>query len=82
MVEIDGTYGDCVSERNEISAMLTKLADTFNDDYEARTIVSEYIDIFYNYIRIHTLHNMAPLKFEQHERLAASIKVLLDHGIP
>jgi len=49
----------------------TELGDTFHNDYEARTIVYEYIDIFYNHIRIHSRHDMAPLKFEQLERLAA-----------
>ena len=49
----------------------TELGDTFQTDHEARTSVYEYIDIFYNHIRIHTRHNMAPLKFERQELLAA-----------
>ena len=49
----------------------TELGNTFQTDHEARTSVYEYIDIFYNHIRIHTRHNMAPLKFERQELLAA-----------
>lgn len=49
----------------------TELGDTFQTDYEARTNIYEYIDVFYNHIRIHTRHDMAPLKFEQQERLVA-----------
>jgi transposase InsO family protein len=42
----------------------TELGDTFEDEYEARRAIYEYIDVFYNMIRIHSRHHMAPLKFE------------------
>ncbi len=54
-----------------LGRLKTERGDTFQTDYEARRSVYEYIDIFYNHIRIHTRHDMAPLKFERQELLAA-----------
>jgi putative transposase len=42
----------------------TELGDTFEDDYQAMVATYEYIDVFYNMIRLHSRHSMAPLKFE------------------
>jgi putative transposase len=42
----------------------TELGDTFQDDHHAMISTYEYIDVFYNMIRIHSRHNTSPLKFE------------------
>jgi putative transposase len=63
-------WDNAVAE-SSFGRLKTELGDTFASDYEAMTAVYEYIDIFYNLIRIHSRHDMAPLKFEQQQLLAA-----------
>jgi putative transposase len=48
-----------------------ELGDRFENDYEAGIAVYEYIDVFYNFTRIHSRHNSAPMRFEQQQRLLA-----------
>ena len=48
-----------------------ELGDEFENDYEARTAVYEYIDVFYNFTRIHSRHDCAPMRFEQQQQLVA-----------
>lgn len=53
------------------SRLKADLGDTFSNAQEAQRIVYEYIDVFYNFIRIHSRHNMAPFEFENLALLAA-----------
>jgi putative transposase len=48
-----------------------ELGGNFENDYEAGVAVYEYIDVFYNFTRIHTRHACAPMRFELQQRLSA-----------
>jgi putative transposase len=56
-------WDNAVAE-SSFARLKTELGDTFQDDLEARLATYEYIDVFYNMIRIHSRHAMAPLHFE------------------
>jgi Integrase core domain len=45
----------------------TELGNTFAGDHHAMTATYEYIDVFYNYIRIHSRHRTSPFNFERGE---------------
>jgi putative transposase len=74
MTQSMSAKGDCwdnaVAE-SSFARLKIELGDSFENDYEARVAVYEYIDVFYNFTRIHSRHNMAPMKFEHQQVLAA-----------
>ena len=49
----------------------------FNDQQEAKNVIFEYIEVFYNRIRTHSANNyLSPVEFErQNQDLAKSIKL-------
>ena len=57
-------WDNAVAE-SSFARLKIELGDSFLDDQHARTAVYEYIDVFYNLIRIHSRHHMAPIAFEQ-----------------
>ncbi len=59
-----GNCWDNAVAESSFARLKTELGDTFEDDYQARTATYEYIDVFYNMIRIHSRHSMPPRKFE------------------
>lgn len=74
MIQSMSGKGDCwdnaVAE-SSFGRLKVELGDTFENDYEARFAVYEYIDVFYNFTRIHSRHKMSPMKFERTQLLAA-----------
>jgi putative transposase len=56
-------WDNAVAE-SSFGRLKTELGDTFADELQAKNAVYDYIDVFYNMIRIHSRHNMAPLNFE------------------
>jgi putative transposase len=74
MIQSMSAKGDCwdnaVAE-SSFARLKVELGDSFENDYEARIAVYEYIDVFYNLTRIHSRHNMAPMNFEHQQLLAA-----------
>jgi putative transposase len=66
-----GNCWDNAVAESSFARLKLELGDTFESDYEARSAVYEYIDVFYNFTRIHSRHKMAPMKFEQQALFAA-----------
>jgi putative transposase len=59
-------WDNAVAE-SAFARLKTELGDTFDDDHHATNAIYEYIDVFYNYIRIHSRHRTSPLNFELRE---------------
>jgi putative transposase len=56
-------WDNAVAE-SSFGRLKTELGDTFVDELQAKNAVYDYIDVFYNVIRIHSRHKMSPLNFE------------------
>lgn len=70
MSRLGNCWDNAVAE-SSFARLKSEIGDIFIDIHHATKVVYEYIDIFYNLIRIHTRHNMAPIEFERNYLITA-----------
>jgi putative transposase len=70
MSRLGNCWDNAVAE-SSFGRLKNEIGDTFIDIHHASKVVYEYLDVFYNLIRIHSRHNMAPIAFERKHLIAA-----------